>query len=88
MEINWKPNWHKGEIIRQVLTGRPFLVVHIYKLDTNQTATCVIDAENRIDPAPLKVISQGEYDHYVRDLEMEVQKDGDVVKFKYHPLKL
>lgn len=88
MSICWKPNWKKGEIIRQVLTGKPYLVIHIYSLGINETATCAIDLEAKEDPQSLKVITQGNYDKYVRDIEMEPVNNGESVKWVYKELKL
>ncbi len=89
LKKEWGPNWRVGEVIRGVLTGKAYLVMHLYKIGDNQTSTCVIDLEaKRDDPIPLKVICQGEYDKYVRDTDMDVMEDGGVVKYKYNHINI
>lgn len=86
MSLSWRPGWNKGEIIRNVLTGKPYLVIHIFKVEMNETVTCVISLEEKHDLNSLYVITHSEYDRYVKDLEME--HDRNVVKWKYKALTL
>lgn len=47
------------------------LVLHIFALGDNYSSTAVIDLESRESPLPLLLVTQGDYDHYVKDLDME-----------------
>lgn len=76
----WK--WKKGDIIRNILSGRPLLVLHVYSLGPNSSATLTVSLEERCDPTPVTILQQRDYDHWVRDYELEVKNNGEMVKYR------
>lgn len=83
-----KPDWKRGEIIRRVLSGKPMLVLHIYSLGDNSSATAVTDLEDAKDPTPLLIIHQRDYANWVPDKDMEYKKNGEMLQWKYNPFKI
>lgn len=82
MILKYRPAWKKGDVIRNILTGKPLLVIHIYNFGINTTATVTVDIESKSDPTPVNILLQRDYDHWVRDVEMDIKGD----KWEYSPL--
>ena len=84
-----KPNiitkWKAGDIIRQIKTGKAFLVLHVYK----NTATILSDLEQELPIAI--VLLPKKYDEFAtdRDMEQEIKEDdfGNISEqWNYKPM--
>lgn len=62
------------QIIRHRLTGRPLLVVHVYR-----TCTMVVDSEDSNNPTKVMALLERDYYNWLPDEEMKCEIDiGDV----------
>jgi len=75
------PRWAKGDIIRSIISGKPFLVLHIF-IDS---CTMVADLEARQSPATPIIILPRDYDQYAKDLQMEFEEDAEGRSWSYQP---
>lgn len=63
--------WKKNDIIRNKITGKPLLVIHIYRF----VATIVVDLEENKTPSSMYVLLPRDYDKYAIDTEMEAEQN-------------
>lgn len=80
-----KCKWKAGEIIREIKSGKPFLVLHVYK----NISTILSDLEEDMPVAI--VLLPKKYEEFATDsdMEQEVKKNefGDIVQsWNYVPM--
>jgi hypothetical protein len=79
--------WKAGQVIRNIESSKPFLVVHVFK----NIGTEVFDLENSSTLINLGVILQRDYDKFARDVEMELIKQDtldEVIRFEHKEIKI
>lgn len=77
-------NWITGNIIRNKSTGSPYIIVAVFG-----QSLLIVDAKEN-GPAQVLVLLQRDYDHFVPDMDMElnVKKNNeleDTIKFTFKP---
>lgn len=74
--------WYKGDIIREIATGKPYRVTHVYQ----HVCTIITDLTER---GPLKLtytLDPSDYDKFARDIEMQqVVKKNEMI-WEHKPL--
>lgn len=82
LETDYKEPWKIRDIIRNKITGHPYLVIHVYQF----RGTAVVDLEDDKDLEPALIILPRRYDEYAPDYQMndDVKKNDEVV-FTYKP---
>lgn len=64
--------WKKNDVIRNKITGKPLLVIHIYRF----VATIVVDLEENKTPSSMFVLLPRDYDKFAVDNEMEAEQNA------------
>lgn len=70
----YDPPWKKGDLIRNIKTGQPYLVIHLYL----HTATMIVEAN---EPSPTRtpfIILPADYPNYAPDNNF-IEKKGHMV---------
>ncbi len=78
-----RPTWKKQDIIRDIKTGKPYLVLQVI-LDT---ATIIVDMNDHSTPSlPLTLLPR-DYSAFALDHDMDVIEDEDnTVSFALNPV--
>lgn len=70
----YNPPWKKGDLIRNIATGKPFLVIHLYL----HTATMIVDATDTTSTRIPFIILPADYLNYSSDTNF-IEKKGHMV---------
>lgn len=77
--------WHKGDIIRKLSTGKPYLVIQVF----TRFATLVIDLEEKISPSYPQLILMRDYREFAKDQDMIAEvKKNDILEWHYQHISL
>lgn len=82
-DIRWK--WSKGEVIRHIKDGHPYLVLHVYK----HSCTILCDLEDKNPLPQARVLLLREYGNYTTDINMVAKgTDDGTITWEYNPIPL
>lgn len=70
----YTPNWKKDDLIRNIYTGKPYLVIHLFL----HTATLIVDAEEHCPTRIPFVILPADYSNYASDNNF-IEEKGHMV---------
>lgn len=76
--------WKKGDTIRRIADGEPYLVIHLY----TRFATIIVNLTDKLSPSYPQVILQKDYDKYARDVDMECRVKKNDVQWTYNHISL
>lgn len=79
-----QPKWKVNDVIRQKVTGHPYLIVHIHKY----VATFIVDMEDKASPSSPLVLLPRAYDDYTVDWNMVTKETDEGVEFEFNPLQI
>lgn len=79
-----RTTWEKNDIIRNIDTGDPLLVIHVY----TYIATVVVDLQDARELALAYFLLPKNYEKYAVDTQMEKVTKNGTIEWEYKPLSL
>lgn len=76
--------WHKGDIVRNIKTNKPVMVINVF----THTCTIVVDLEDNSELVTPKVILQRNYADWELDEKFETEEKEDSCIMYYAPARM